>query len=293
MNYNFFADAKETFNAAAFVIYGVPFDNTSSFRVGSRWAPDVMRKVSYNFESYISDFDVDLADVPVHDMGNCDTCVDVDGTLEEVYQASKQIVDAGKIPIMMGGEHSLSYPCVKSLAEKKGKIGMVVMDAHCDLRTEYRGVKNNHACVSRHVIDDGLVDDGYVTIGIRSGPREEWEYIRENKDIRAYTSEHVFEKGIIAVLGDADRYLKDCNTIYLSLDMDAIDPSYAPGLGTPEPFGMTPREVRAVIRHFAPRVAAFDLIEITPEYDAGEVTSVIGAKLIRDFIAAKWKSMGH
>ena len=288
MNYNFFADSSDTFEDATFVIYGVPFDNTSSFRAGSRWAPDVMRQVSYNFESYVPDFEVDLAEVPIHDMGNCDTHASVDETLEEVFYAAKQIVAAGKIPIMMGGEHSLTYPCVKAFDEK---VGFVVMDAHCDMRTEYRGIKNNHACVSRHVIED-LVDK-YVTIGVRSGPKEEWDYIRDNKNIKAYTSEDVFARGLEAVLKDADEYLQGCDRIYLSLDMDAIDPSYAPGLGTPEPFGMTPREVRTVIRHYAPRTVGFDLIEISPEYDAGDVTSVLGAKLIRDFIAAKWKSMQH
>jgi agmatinase len=288
MNYNFFADAGDSFDDATFVIYGVPFDNTSSFRAGSRWAPDEMRKVSYNFETYNPDLGVDLCDVPIHDMGNCDTYASIDDTLEEVYLTSRQIVDAGKIPIMMGGEHSLTYPCVKSLGKK---VGFVVMDAHCDLRTEYRGIEHNHACVSRHVIED--LADKYVTIGVRSGPKEEWDYIRDNRGIRAYTADDVFEMGIEAVLDEADHYLEGCDKIYLSLDMDAIDPSFAPGLGTPEPFGMTPREVRTVIRHFAPRAAAFDLVEISPEYDAGSITSVLGAKLIRDFIAAKWKALSH
>jgi agmatinase len=288
MNFNIFAEAGESFDDATFVIYGVPFDNTSSFRAGSRWAPDEMRKMSYNFETYNPDLGVDLCDVPIHDMGNCDTYASIEDTLAEVYQTSKQIVDAGKIPIMMGGEHSLTYPCVKSLGKK---VGFVVMDAHCDMRTEYRGIEHNHACVSRHVIEDFA--DKYVTIGIRSGPKEEWDYIRDHKDIRAYTAEDVSSMGIGAVLKDADQYLQGCDTIYLSLDMDAIDPAFAPGLGTPEPFGMTPREVRTVIRHFVPRTVAFDLVEISPEYDAGSITSVLGAKLIRDFIAAKWKALGH
>ena len=288
MNYNIFAEGGESFEDATFVIYGVPFDNTSSFRAGSRWAPDEMRKMSYNFETYNPDLGVDLGDVPIHDMGNCDTYASIEETLEEVYMTSKQIVDAGKIPIMMGGEHSLTYPCVKSLGKN---VGFVVMDAHCDLRTEFRGIEHNHACVSRHIIED--LTDKYVTIGVRSGPKEEWDYIRDNKNIKAYTNEDVYSRGIEAILKDADEYLKGCDKIYLSLDMDAIDPSYAPGLGTPEPFGMTPREVRTVIRHFAPITAAFDLVEISPEYDAGGITSGLGAKLIRDFIAAKWKALGH
>jgi agmatinase len=286
MSPNVFAEADASYDEAQFVLYGVPFDGTSSFRAGSRWAPDEMRKQSYNFETYLPEFDVDLCHVPVHDMGNVDTYVDVDQTLEEVYLLTKGIVNAGKIPIMMGGEHSLTYPSVKAF---NGKVGVVVMDAHLDLRQEYRGIKHNHACVSRHVIED--LADRYVTIGVRSGPKEEWDFVRSHPELKFYTADDVRRKGIDAILKEVDAYLSDCDRIYLSLDMDAVDPAFAPGLGTPEPFGITPLDVRAVIRSLAPKTVGFDVVEISPDYDVGAVTSVLGAKLIRDFIASKWKSM--
>jgi len=285
LNTNLFADACSSFEDAEFVLYGVPFDATSSYRKGSKWAPLEMRRASYNFETYNGDLDVDLADVPIHDMGDCDVYCSVDDTLNEVYGVASQIVKAKKIPIMMGGEHSLTYPCVKAY---KGKIGFVVMDAHYDLREEYEGIRNSHACVSRHIIDD--LTDKYVSIGIRSGPKEEYEYVKKNKKIRSYTANDVDEMGIEKILKETEAYLRDCDRIYLSLDMDAIDPAYAPGLGTPEPFGMTPRQVRTVIRRLAPKTVGFDVVEISPEYDQG-ITAQLGAKLIREFIAAKWKSM--
>jgi agmatinase len=288
MSPNVFAEADAPYDEARFVLYGVPFDGTSSFRAGSRWAPDELRKVSYNFETYVPDFDVDLCEVPVHDMGNIDTYADVDKTLDEVYMLAKGIVNAGKIPIMMGGEHSLTYPCIKAFG---GKVGVVVMDAHLDLRKEYRGITHNHACVSRHVIED--LTSKYVTIGVRSGPKEEWEFVRSHPELKFYTSDDVCRKGIDAILQEVDGYLSGCDRIYLSLDMDAVDPAYAPGLGTPEPFGITPRDVRSVIRRLAPKAVGFDVVEIAPDYDSGEVTSVLGAKIIRDFIAAKWKWMSH
>lgn len=285
MNTNLFADACSSFDEAEFVLYGVPFDATSSYRKGSKWAPLEMRKASYNFETYNGDLDVDLCDVAIHDMGDCDVYCSVDDTLNEVYEVASTIVKAKKIPIMMGGEHSLTYPCVKAY---KGKIGFVVMDAHYDLREEYEGIRNSHACVSRHIIED--ITDRYVSIGIRSGPKEEYEYVRNNKKIRSYTANDVDGMGIDRILNETEAYLKDCDRIYLSLDMDAIDPAYAPGLGTPEPFGMTPRQVRSVIRRLAPKTVGFDVVEISPEYDQG-ITAQLGAKLIRDFIAAKWRSM--
>jgi agmatinase len=285
MSPNVFAEADASYDEAQFVLYGVPFDGTSSFRAGSRWAPDEMRKVSYNFETYLPEFDVDLCHVPVHDMGNLDTYADVDQTLEEVYMLTKGIVNAGKIPIMMGGEHSLTYPSVKAF---NGKVGVVVMDAHLDLRKEYRGIKHNHACVSRHVIED--LADKYVTIGVRSGPKEEWDFVRSHPGLKFYTADDVRRLGIGVILQEVNAYLADYDRIYISLDMDAVDPAYAPGLGTPEPFGITPLDVRAVIRSLAPKTVGFDVVEISPDYDVGAVTSVLGAKLIRDFIAAKWKS---
>jgi len=288
VNRNNFADASCPFDEAEFVLYGVPFDGTSSFRKGSKWAPIEMRKASYNFETYNGDLDVDLADVHVHDMGDCEVYSSVDDTLDVVFDTASTIVKAGKIPIMMGGEHSLTYPCVKAFNDKK--IGFVVMDAHYDLREEYGGIRNNHACISRHVIDD--ITDKYVSIGIRSGTKDEYEFVKGNKNILSFTANEVFDRGINSILQDTEAYLKDCDRIYLSLDMDAIDPAFAPGLGTPEPFGMTPREVRTVIRRLAPKSVGFDVVEISPDYDWG-VTAVLGAKLIREFIAAKWKSMKH
>jgi agmatinase len=286
MNCNNFADASCPFDEAEFVLYGVPFDGTSSFRKGSKWAPIEMRKASFNFETYNGDLDVDLADVPVHDMGDCEVYSSVDDTLDVVFDTASTIVNAKKIPIMMGGEHSLTYPCVKAFNDKK--IGFVVMDAHYDLREEYGGIRNNHACISRHVIDD--LTDKYVSIGIRSGTKDEYEFVKGNKNIMSFTANEVFDRGINSILQDVEAYLKGCDRIYLSLDMDAIDPAFAPGLGTPEPFGMTPREVRTVIRRLAPKSVGFDVVEISPDYDWG-VTAVLGAKLIREFIAAKWKSL--
>ncbi|SET10532.1 agmatinase [Methanococcoides vulcani] len=275
-------DALADYESAGYVLFGVPFDRTSSFRAGSRWAPDAMRSASANFESYNAFFDIDLAEIPIHDAGNFEAGVLVDDVLSELYLDVIGITDEGKIPIMMGGEHSLTLPCVKACAKNaEGNFGVVVLDAHFDLRDEFEGVKYNHACVSRHILDE--VTDNYVTIGVRSGPKEEWEFAKEN-DICYYTPEDVSNKGPEVLVQEIKEYL-DCDSIYLSLDMDALDPSYAPALGTPEPFGLSSVEVRDIVRGLAPLSAGFDVVEIAPEYDSGQ-TAILGAKLIREFIAA-------
>ncbi len=275
-------DAPSEYGTAEYVIFGVPFDGTSSFRAGSRFAPDAMRKASANFESYNAFFDIDLAELPIHDAGDLEPYASVDDTLRDLFYAVEPIAKDGKIPIMLGGEHSLTLPCVKACAKHAGDdIGVVVLDAHFDLRDEYSGLKNNHACVSRHIIDE--VTDNYVSIGIRSGPKEEWDFAKDN-NIRYYTPDDVATKGIKNVLDEVIEYL-DCSKIYLSLDMDALDPSFAPALGTPEPFGLDALDVREVIRTLAPMSVGFDIVEIAPEYDGGQ-TAMLGTKLMREFIAA-------
>jgi len=275
-------DALSDYESARYAIFGVPFDGTSSYRSGSRWAPDAMRKASENFETYNSYFDVDLQDLQIHDAGNIEHYSSVDLMLEEITFDVQPIVNDGKVLIMMGGEHSLTLPCVKACAEKAADdFGVLVLDAHFDLREDYGGIKNNHACVSRNIIEE--VTDNYVSIGVRSGPKEEWVFAKDN-DIKYFTSDDVREMGIKPVIAEALEYL-DCKQIYLSLDMDALDPSFAPGLGTPEPFGLTDLDVREVIRILAPMTIGFDVMEIAPEYDNGQ-SALLGTKLLREFIAA-------
>lgn len=275
-------DCLATYQDARYVIFGVPFDATSSYRPGSRWAPDAMRKASANFETYNHYYDIDLEDLLIHDMGNLEHYSSVDETLEELYHSVRPIVKDGKIPLMLGGEHSLTYPCVKACAEETGEeIGFLVMDAHFDLREEFEGIRNSHACVSRHICDN--ITRSYASIGVRSGPKEEWIYAREN-GLKYYTPDDVREMGIKDVISEVKEYM-DGKKIYLSLDMDALDPAYAPGLGTPEPFGLTDVDVREVIRAFASDSIGFDVMEIAPEYDNG-IGALLGTKLLREFIAA-------
>ncbi len=283
---NSFVDALADYKSAYYVIFGVPFDNTSSFRAGSRWAPDAIRHVSANFESYNPTFDIDLVDLPIYDAGNLETSASVNETLQNLYEATKNILRDGKLPIMLGGEHSLTFAMVKACSEFAGEdLGVLILDAHFDLREEYRGFKHNHACVSRNILNQ--ITENIVFIGIRSGQEEEWIFAREN-NLKYFTADDVEYIGVVEVLKKAIEWL-DCKQLYFSLDMDAIDPAYAPGLGTPEPFGMNARDIRTAVRTLAPFTVGFDIVEIAPEYDSGQ-TAMLGAKVMREFIAAHAKS---
>jgi agmatinase len=284
MHRTVFADANSDYKDARYVICGVPFDCTSCFRRGSRLAPQEIRNNSYNFETYNHLFGIDLKDVEIHDAGDLEVAQYVDDTLEMLSVHADKYISDGKIPVMLGGEHSLTLPFISACKTRYPDLACMVLDAHLDLREEYEGERNSHACISRHIIED--VTGKYVSIGIRSGAREEYEYVKENK-IRMFSADDVFSMGIESVISELRSYID--GPVYLSIDMDAIDPAYAPALGTPEPYGLTPRDVRSVIACLAPYIVAFDLVEIAPSYDSGN-TALLGAKLVRDFIAANAKA---
>ncbi|HEY9245884.1 MAG TPA: agmatinase [Candidatus Methanoperedens sp.] len=280
-----FADANSDYEKARYVICGVPFDGTSCFRRGSRDAPRAMRDNSYNFEAYNHFFDIDLSDVNIHDAGDVDVSDGIDATLDMISIHARRFVADCKIPVMLGGEHSLTLPFAEACKKKYDDLGFVVLDAHMDMRPEYEGEINSHACISRHIFE--TVTQKYASVGIRSGTRQEYEYTRENR-LKVFSAEDVISNGIEKVIHEIRDIMQ--GPIYLSIDMDAIDPAYAPALGTPEPYGLTPRDVRYVISCLAPDIVGFDLVEIAPAYDSGG-TALLGAKLVRDFIAAHAKAV--
>ena len=276
MNSLKFADANSSFNDAKFVIFGVPFDSTSSFRSGSRFAPNRIREASYNFETYLMEQDVDLIDIPFHDAGNLDEYGNVDEMTGAVEDAVKKILP--KFPILIGGEHSLTIGAVKTLKN----VSVVFIDAHLDFREEYLGIKNSHACVSRRVSEIVGIENVF-SIGVRSFSREE-KNDAEKLGLKYVSSFDVKEKGIENII----RNLNLKKKIYLSLDMDGVDPAFAPGVGNPEPFGLTPLDVVKCIKILSDRIVGFDIVEVCPNYDNGD-TSLLGARIIRDLIGCAGK----
>ena len=278
-----FADAFSDPNDAEFVVVGLPFDSTTSFRSGSRDGPDAIRLASYNFESYDHYYGVDLANLRICDLGNMELGSDPFYAQDSIKDGISAIRDYQTL-ISLGGEHSITPPIVEHLADE-GDLGVLVLDAHLDLRDEYGFTRFSHACTSRRILDiQGL--RGYFSLGIRSGSQEEFVYAQEN-GVRYFTGEEVRNKGVDYILDLVLEKLSGCS-IYLSLDMDFLDPAYAPGVGNPEPFGMSPWVIRRIMERLAPRIIAMDITEVTPAYDRGE-TALLAAKIAREFIAARSK----
>lgn len=270
------ADATSPYENAKYVIFGVPFDGTSSFRRGSRLAPDSIRLAYDNLESYEFSYGIDFTSSRICDLGNISVTENASEVVDSVQTVTQMIFSDGKIPIMLGGEHSVTVGAVRNLKD----TSMIIIDAHSDFRDEYMGNPLNHACVTRRALEI-LGKNKICSIGTRSVSKEERESELWN-DVTFISATKVKKEGI-------DRIIKEIDTsadrIYFSIDIDGIDPAYAPGAGTPEPYGLMDTDVRSLIDHFSERIIGFDIVEITPVYDNGN-TSMLAAKLIQNFIAS-------
>jgi agmatinase len=278
----FFADAEATFDDARFVIWGYPFDGTACFRKGTADGPEAIRHHSHNFESWLNELGLDLRDVPTHDWGDVETVADQEANNSAIGEIVDRIGAAGKFPVGLGGEHSLTPPAVAALKQHYPNLTVVFLDAHLDYRDGYQGAKWSHAATTRRVSEIVGVECVRV-VGVRSLSREEQQAARED-DL------NYIETG----WADLREHLSDIvdafdGPLYLSLDMDAIDPAFAPGVGTPEPFGMTPYEVLQVLNSLSDRLVGFDCVETCPPADNGN-TAALAARLVRHALGAVVKA---
>ncbi len=275
-----FADARATYADAEFVLLGVPFDRTTSFRPGARFGPDAIRSHSWNFESYDLETGIDLGDVPVHDLGNTEEYGSATEMAASVRELLRPVYSDGKIPIVLGGDHACAAPSVEAYPEDAPSLGVLYLDAHMDFRSSYLGDPRSHACSSRRMLER-VGARNIVVFGVRSVSREE---IDDNEQVgMSYVTAHeVARDGIQASLQRALNMLKT-DRLYVTLDIDVIDPAYAPATGTPEPFGLTPRDVKYIFGAVAPRLAGVDIMEVAPDYDRGN-TAALAARLVREAI---------
>jgi len=267
---SFFACSNSDLEDAEFVIFGIPYDATQSFKPGSRFAPTAIREASWNLETYSIYFDYELDFAKVCDAGN----VNVDGGFDDVIENVSEFLNGLKkeqIPIALGGEHTVTYAIIKGLNPKD--FVYVVFDAHFDLRNEFDGNEFNHACTTRRVFELGAE---VVIIGVRSGTKEEVRFAKDN-GIHYF---HPWQNGILSEL----KRIIDDRAIYLSIDMDAFDPAFAPGVSTPEPFGLDPKLMLPFFKEFGGNVFAMDIVEVIP--DTNWITQSLAAKLVFEFIAS-------
>ncbi len=279
-----FADATEDYESSRFVIFSVPYDSTSSFRHGSKFAPDEIRRASYNLESYLVEHGFDMGTVAIHDFGHI-VSMDEDSGIDEIIDAvrfyAEKFFSEGKFPIMLGGEHSISAGVAQALPED---TGIIFVDAHSDFRDSYMGTKWSHACWARRAFECNR--GKIVALGVRSVSREELEDARE-LGYTFITSYEIRKNGIMDAINRA-REVLGTSRIYLSIDIDGVSAEFAPGTGTPEFFGLTPMDVKEIIDTLGRELVGADIVEVNPEYDNGN-TAILAARLVQEIIAAHSK----
>ncbi len=284
-----FADASASLEESEYVIVGVPFDRTTSFRPGARFGPDSIRQHSWNFESYDLETGVSLSDLAIHDLGNTEEFGSATQMADALREEIRPLYAAGRVPIVLGGDHACSPPSVEAYPDSAPSLGVLYLDAHMDFRSSYLGDPRSHGCSSRRILEK-VGARNIVVLGVRSVSEEE---IEDNKSIgMSYITAHeIAREGIESAVQRALNMLKT-ERLYISLDIDAIDPAYAAGTGTPEPFGLTPRDVKHVIGMAAPRLAGLDIMEVSPHYDSGN-TSALAARLAREAIVRRAAAVGR
>jgi len=283
MNFpNYFSDAEASFNEGDYVIFGVPYDKTGSFRRGTKKAPYSIRQASWNFESYDLLTEVDLKNLNIHDYGDLDINNDESSVMrQKVEEFVLRILDNKKIPISIGGEHTITVPIINAYKKKNKNIGVIVFDAHLDFKDTYENNPHSHACVVRR-ISDIIGVDNVVVLGVRSGTKDEFEE-GQKSGLLHLNSFDIKRNGIEWALNQVSKKFKD-KDIYITLDIDSIDPSFAPGTSTPEPFGLEPFDILSCIKKFSSKLIGSDIVEVCPPYDKGE-TAILAARILRYIIA--------
>jgi len=260
--------APGTASAPGPTLIGVPYDATSSFRRGSRWGPAAIRSASDSIETYNPLLDRDLEQVPFVDGGD----LEVQGLEpERMVRVVQRHLGPG-MPLLLGGEHTITLGAVQALVSRHHDLVVIQWDAHADLRTECGGQSVCHATVMRRLLDRGCP---LIQLGIRAGTREEFAIGR--------TRSLYFSRGVL--LPDPLLDTLSNRPVYLSVDIDVLDPSVAPGTGNPEPDGVSYAELLTALRSLTGhRVVGMDLVEVAPPWDPGGQTAVVAASLVRDLL---------
>ncbi len=276
-----FTGVSAAFEKAEYVFFGVPYDRTSTYRPGSRFAPGAIRDVSANLELYSIRSKVDLEQVPVHDIGDVDVLESLEETLDRVGTVVAEIVESKKLPIMVGGEHSVTKAAVEALPKD---MGLVSFDAHLDLRDEFLGAKLSHATFMRRVAEH-LGPDRIMEIGIRAFSKPELDFTRKG-GVAVVTPLDLKRDGLDKTGRRISSFLSRFPHAYVTVDIDVLDPAFAPGVGNPEPDGLSTDELLSLVGSSMVRnLSGFDLVEVSPQLDTGQ-TAAVGAKVILEAMAA-------
>lgn len=276
-NIETFIGCEAEYGDAGVVIFGAPFDSTTSFRPGARFGCRAIRSESFGLETYSPYQDKDLADYAVFDSGDVELCIgDAALALKQLEERAAIILADGKIPFMLGGEHLVTLAAVKAVVKRHPDLAILHFDAHADLRDDYLGAKLSHACVLRRCWE--LVGDGNIyQFGIRSGDREEFLWSRQGHVHTRLFDFSGLEETLEALNG---------RPVYLTVDLDVLDPSVLPGTGTPEAGGVTFMELLSAVLSACKclNIVGCDVNELCPACDPSGVSTAVAGKIVREML---------
>ncbi len=279
-NIHTFIGCDSEYDVSKIVIFGAPFDSTTSYRPGTRFASSAMRNESFGIETYSPYQDKDLTDIKVFDGGDLELCFgSPESALNDIENFSSKILGSGKLPCMIGGEHLVTLGAVRAAVKKYPDLHIIHFDAHADLRDDYLGQKLSHACVMRRCHE--LVGDGKIfQFGIRSGDREEFLWGKNH-----VTTNKFDFTGLEKI---AEKILN--KPVYFTLDLDVLDPSCFPGTGTPEAGGVSFTELMSAIKSVsALNVVGIDVNELSPMLDQSGASTALACKLLREILLYFYK----
>lgn len=277
-NVETFLECDKKYKDAEIVLFGAPFDSTTSFRPGARFGSSAIRHESFGLESYSPYQDKDLSDCRIMDSGDLELCFgNPEEALAQIQKRAAGILKDKKLPFMIGGEHLVTLGAFRAVWETYRDVHVIHFDAHADLRQEYLGVTLSHACVLHRCWD--LAGDGKIyQFGIRSGDREEFRWGAEH----VRTQKFDFE-GLLETL----EQLKG-KPVYFTVDLDVLDPSVFPGTGTPEPGGVSFEELRKAVTMVCQKakIVGCDVNELSPHYDISGASTAVAGKIVREMLLA-------
>ncbi|MDD3140754.1 MAG: agmatinase [Lachnospiraceae bacterium] len=285
-NVESFIGCEATYEDAKIVLFGAPFDGTTSFRPGTRFAPHVIRAESFGLETYSPYQDEDLTKYQVFDSGDIELCFgNTKRVLEDIEVRADIILEDGKIPFMIGGEHLVTLGAFQSIVKKYPDVHMIHFDAHTDLREEYLDERLSHASVIRRCHD--IVGDGRIfQFGIRSGEKNEFQWSEAGHTYLNRFDFGTLEEIVEELVG---------KEVYVTVDLDVLDPSVFPGTGTPEAGGVSFEELRKAVTLVCEKlqVVGCDVNELCPVYDQSGVSTAVAGKIIREMLIALCKGKGE
>ena len=281
-NIETFIGCDSDYDHAHMVLYGAPFDSTTSFRPGARFGPSSMRHESFGLETYSPYQDADLTDCAVFDSGDLELCFGrAESALQDIEARAAEILEDGKFPLLLGGEHLVTLGAVRAMVKKYPDLHIVHFDAHADLRDDYLGAGLSHACVLRRCHD--LLGDGRIhQFCIRSGEREEFRFAQAHTDLHPF--------GFDGLESSVFSLREQQVPIYFTIDLDCLDPSVFPGTGTPEAGGVSFLQLLEAIRTVCTaNVVGADINELAPALDTSGVSTATACKVLRELILALYK----